>query len=78
MAPPRVSVPVLSKTMVVSFEAFSMPSALLNNTPYSAALPVPAIMALGVASPTAHGQEMTSTVTDNRSEKPKTPISPRL
>ena len=35
-------------------------------------------IAEGVASPTAHGQEITSTVTDNSSEKPNTPISPSL
>ena len=32
----------------------------------------------GVASPTAHGQEITSTVTLSNNEKPKTPISPSL
>ena len=31
--------------------------------PYSAALPVPAISAAGVAKPSAHGQETTSTLT---------------
>ena len=44
---PRVNVPVLSKTIVCNLLAFSMASAPLNNTPYSAALPVPAIIALG-------------------------------
>ena len=35
--------------------------------------PVPAMMALGVARPTAHGQEMTSTVMEVSRAKPKTP-----
>src|SRR3989304_2330576 len=73
---PLVNVPVLSNTIVCSLLAFSIASAPLNNTPYSAALPVPAIIALGVANPTAHGQEITKTVTDKSREKPKTPISP--
>src|SRR3972149_6226199 len=74
---PFVSVPVLSKTMWGSRLAFSMASAPLNRMPCSAALPVPAIMALGVAMPTAQGQEMTSTATEISRAKPKTPIAPR-
>jgi hypothetical protein len=35
-------------------------------------------MALGVAMPTAHGQEITSTVMERRSAKPKIPISPTV
>jgi hypothetical protein len=35
-------------------------------------------MALGVAMPTAQGHEITNTVIERRSAKPKTPISPRL
>ena len=49
-----------------------MASAPLNRMPFCAPMPVPAMMALGVARPTAQGQEMTSTVTDSSSEKPKT------
>src|SRR3972149_1566670 len=75
---PFVSVPVLSNTMWVSRLAFSMASAPLNRMPCSAALPVPAIMALGVAMPTARGQERTSTATEISRAKPKTPIAPRL
>ena len=73
---PRVSVPVLSRTTVSIFVAASMASAPLNSTPCSAPLPVPAIIALGVAMPTAQGQEMTSTVMDRSSANPNTPISP--
>ena len=75
---PFVRVPVLSNTMVCNLLAFSIASAPLKSTPNSAALPVPAIMADGVASPTAQGQEMTSTVTESNNEKPNTPISPSL
>ncbi len=48
-----------------------MASAPLNSMPYSAPLPEPAIIAVGVASPTAQGQEITSTVTETSSENPK-------
>ena len=50
-----------------------MASAPLNRMPYSAPLPVPATMALGVASPRAQGQDMTSTVTETSKAKPKEP-----
>ena len=60
---PSVMVPVLSSTMVSSLAAFSRASLLLNKIPFSAPLPVPAIMAVGVASPNAHGQAITRTAT---------------
>ncbi len=75
---PRVRVPVLSKITVRILVVASIASAPLKRTPCSAPFPVPAIMALGVAMPTAQGQEITSTVIDRSSAKPKTPISPRL
>jgi len=50
----------------------------LKRMPYSAALPVPAIIAAGVARPTAQGHEITSTVTEMRSAKPKTSRFSRL
>ncbi len=68
---PLVSVPVLSKTTTCTLLVASMASAPLKRMPYSAPLPLPAMMAVGVASPTAHGQEMTSTVTETRKAKPK-------
>ena len=58
-----VMVPVLSSTMVLSFVAVSRASLLLNKIPFSAPFPVPAIMAVGVARPRAHGQAMTRTAT---------------
>lgn len=56
---PEVKVPVLSKTIVVILEIFSNTSPPLINTPNDAAIPVPTITAVGVASPRAHGQAMT-------------------
>ena len=53
---PRVTVPVLSSTTVPTLRRFSSASALLNRMPISAPLPVPTIMATGVARPNAHGQ----------------------
>ena len=43
---------------------FSNPSAFLNNIPPFAPLPIPVIIAVGVASPNAHGQAITSTPTN--------------
>ncbi len=60
---PMVMVPVLSSTMVSSFAAFSRASLRLNKIPFSAPLPVPAMMAVGVARPSAQGQAMTRTAT---------------
>ena len=58
---PSVMVPVLSKTMVWIFLASSRASPDLMRTPYSAPLPVPTMMAVGVAKPRAQGQAMTKT-----------------
>ena len=58
---PLVSVPVLSKTTVLSFLAFSTYSPLRKSTPYSAPLPTPARMAVGVAIPKAQGQAISNT-----------------
>ena len=60
---PSVSVPVLSKATVSTLCATSSASASLMRMPNFAATPVPAMMAVGVASPSAHGQAMTSTAT---------------
>lgn len=59
--------------IAVSLLAASTASAPLNRIPCSAALPVPAIIALGVAMPTAQGHEITSTATETSTAKPKTP-----
>ncbi len=53
----------MSSTTVLTLCKSSSASADLIRMPYSAPLPVPAIMATGVASPRAQGQEITSTAT---------------
>ena len=60
---PWVSVPVLSNTTVSMPWADSSTSAPRISTPSSAPRPVPTISAVGVASPSAHGQAMMSTAT---------------
>ena len=57
----RQMVPVLSSTTVSMLCAVSSASADLIKIPFAAPLPVPTIIAVGVASPNAHGQEMTRT-----------------
>ncbi len=74
---PSVRVPVLSKTIVSSLCALSRASPPLIRIPFSAPLPVPTIMAAGVASPTAHGHEITRTVIAMSREKRKGLIPPR-
>ena len=60
---PTVRVPVLSNTTVSTRCATSSASASLIKMPCLAATPVPAMMAVGVASPSAQGQAITSTAT---------------
>ena len=60
---PSVRVPVLSRTTVSTFRATSRLSASFIRIPLSAPLPIPTMIAVGVASPRAHGQAMISTVT---------------
>ncbi len=60
---PMVSVPVLSNATTFTRCAVSSASASLISTPWRAATPVPAMIAVGVASPSAHGQAITSTAT---------------
>ena len=69
---PTVSVPVLSKATVRTLCAVSSATASFTKMPWRAATPVPAMMAVGVASPSAHGQAMTSTATA-RITAPSTP-----
>ena len=61
---PRVRVPVLSRTIVCSLVAFSSASLSLKRIPFSAPLPVPAMIAVGVARPRAQGQAMMRTATN--------------
>ena len=63
---PRVSVPVLSSTMAFSLYARSSASPERMRMPFSAPLPVPTTMAVGVARPMAQGQAMITTVTNAR------------
>ena len=58
---PSVRVPVLSKTTRVTFRAVSMVSALRKRMPWRAPRPVPARIAVGVASPSAQGHAMIRT-----------------
>ena len=55
--------PVLSRTTLSTLPRASSASADLMSIPFSAALPVPAIIATGVARPKAQGHEITRTVT---------------
>ena len=60
---PEVRVPVLSKATVLTACARSSASASLIRMPCCAATPVPTIIAVGVARPSAHGQAITNTAT---------------
>ena len=60
---PTVSVPVLSKATVSTLCASSSACTSLIRMPCLAATPVPAMMAVGVASPSAQGQAITITAT---------------
>ena len=63
---PIVSVPVLSRTTTWSLWACSSAPASRMRMPFSAPLPVPTMMAVGVARPSAQGQAITSTATTLR------------
>ncbi len=60
---PSVIVPVLSSTMAFTFFAISRLSASFIKIPFSAPFPIPTMIAVGVASPRAHGHAITRTVT---------------
>ena len=60
---PRVMVPVLSSTTVFTPWAVCRASAVFAKMPARAPRPVPTMTAVGVARPSAHGHEMTSTDT---------------
>ena len=60
---PSVIVPVLSKTMASTSCKVSKASADLIKIPWLAPLPVPTIIATGVAKPSAQGQEIINTET---------------
>ena len=54
-------VPVLSSTTVWARPVSSSETAVLNRMPWRAPTPLPTMIATGVASPSAHGQLITST-----------------
>lgn len=58
---PSVRVPVLSKIIAFTLQAVSSGSHPFIRIPFDAPIPVPTIMAVGVASPSAQGQAMTIT-----------------
>ena len=60
---PSVSVPVLSRATTSASCSVWSASPRRKSTPISAALPVPTMMDVGVASPMAQGQAMISTDT---------------
>src|SRR6202012_668358 len=60
---PSVNVPVLSTTSVSTFSSRSNASAFLISTPSCAPRPTPTMIDIGVASPSAQGQAMISTLT---------------
>ena len=63
-------VPVLSSTTIWVRPVSSRDTAFLKSMPFLAPIPLPTIMATGVASPRAHGQLMTSTEIPLASAKP--------
>ena len=58
---PLVTVPVLSSATILILPVSSSEAAVLKSIPFFAPMPLPTIIATGVASPSAHGQLMTST-----------------
>ena len=60
---PSVSVPVLSTTRVSTAASRSSAAALRTSTPACAPRPVATMIEIGVASPSAQGQAMMSTLT---------------
>ena len=67
---PLVMVPVLSRATICIFPVSSRETAVLNMMPFLAPIPLPTMMATGVASPRAQGQLMTSTEIARASAKP--------
>ena len=67
---PSVTVPVLSRSTMSAARATSKTAPPLNSTPISAARPVPAMIAAGVARPSAHGHAISNTATAWRSAVP--------
>ena len=64
-------VPVLSITTILVLPVCSKETAVLKSIPFFAPIPLPTIMATGVARPNAHGQLITSTEIALARAKPK-------
>ncbi len=73
---PVVTVPVLSSTTVSTRRVDSSTSGPLIRMPSWAPRPVPTISAVGVASPSAHGQAMISTATAAVNAATVSPVTP--
>ena len=58
---PEVMVPVLSSATIWIRPVSSREAAVLKRMPFFAPMPLPTMIATGVARPSAHGQLMTST-----------------
>ncbi len=72
---PSVRVPVLSKARSVACPSASRAAASRTSTPFRAAAPSPTITATGVASPSAQGQAITSSVTAGRQAWASDPVA---
>ena len=73
-----VKVPVLSITIALTLRIRSKAVASLINTFSCAALPIPTIKAVGVASPIAHGQAITNTAIADKMAWGKAAFPPRI
>ena len=72
---PSVTVPVLSRTMVVIWRVRSRTSGPLIRIPSCAPRPVPTMSAVGVARPSAHGHAMIRTATDAEKAAVASPVT---
>ena len=70
---PLVMVPVLSKATICTVPVSWRDSAVLNRMPFFAPIPLPTMMATGVARPRAQGQETTSTEMPRWRDRPMSP-----
>src|ERR1700733_12363071 len=74
---PSVKVPVLSTTSVSTRSISSIASALRTSTPSRAPRPVPTMIDIGVARPSAQGQAINSTEIAATSAKPNAGGGPK-
>src|SRR3989344_8372204 len=74
---PTVNVPVLSSTIAFILFAISREAASFTKMPRDAALPEETIIAIGVASPSAHGHAMMRTATKLTRAKLNAGVGPK-